>query len=295
MKKALLIGINYYNTPAKLNGCIDDVVNIRHLLIDAFGFSLANMVTLRDDTTNTAILPTKSNILNALKKLVAESATSTEIWVQYSGHGSRVPDANKDELSGLDNVIVPVDYRTAGFIVDDDLYAILKGAKCKTVLLFDSCHSGTVVDLPWSFIYQNPGSYRIQKNNNNILANNNIFMFSGCRDDQTSADTYSADQQQAVGAFTNAFISCIRARNHEVSFFTLYRDICMFLASKRFSQVPVYSSSTMTPTYILSRSTEIAKTVSLVPGLALVPVTNSSSILSVLPSNKNILHLKMAK
>lgn len=284
MKKALLIGINYYNTTAKLNGCIDDVVNMRHLLIDAFGFSLANMVTLRDDTTNKAILPTKSNILKALRQLVAESATSTEIWVQYSGHGARVPDLNKDELSGLDNVIVPVDYRTAGVIIDDDLYAILKDAKCKTVLLFDSCYSGTVVDLPWSFIYQNPGSYRIQQNNKNVLANTQMFMFSGCRDDQTSADTYSADQQQAVGAFTNAFISCVRARNHEVSFLTLYRDICMFLAANRFTQVPVFSSSSPTPTFVLSRTAQIT-------GSAIVPV-----IPTVLPSifaNTTVTKLKM--
>ena len=284
MKKALLIGINYYRTSAQLNGCIDDVVNMRNLLVDAFGFSLANMVTLRDDTTNAAILPTKSNVLNALRQLVADSAGCTEIWVHYSGHGAQVPDANKDELSGLDNVIVPVDYRTAGFIIDDDLYAILKGAKCKTVLLFDSCHSGTVVDLPWSFIYQNPGSYTIQQNNKNVLANMQMFMFSGCRDDQTSADTYSADQQQAVGAFTNAFISCVRARNHEVSFLTLYRDICMFLAANRFAQVPVFSSSSPTPIFTLSRTVEITNS-------AIVPV-----IPTVLPSvfsNKNIVYLKM--
>ena len=284
MKKALLIGINYYNTTAKLNGCIDDVVNMRHLLIDAFGFSLANMATLRDDTTNAAILPTKSNILKALAKLVAESAACSEIWIHYSGHGARVPDLNKDELSGLDNVIVPVDYRTAGVIVDDDLYTILKGAKCKTVLLFDSCHSGTVVDLPWSFIYQNPGSYRIQQNNKNVLANTQMFMFSGCRDDQTSADTYSADQKQAVGAFTNAFISCVRARNHEVSFLTLYRDICMFLAANRFTQVPVFSSSSPTPTFVLSRTAAITNS-------AIVPV-----IPTVLPSvfvNTNVIKLKM--
>lgn len=284
MKKALLIGINYYNTTAKLNGCIDDIINMRHLLVDAFGYSLDKMTTLRDDTTNTSLLPTKSNILKALTQLVADSAGCTEIWIHYSGHGSRVPDVNKDELSGLDNVIVPVDYRTAGVIVDDDLYTILKGVKCKTVLLFDSCHSGTVVDLPWSFIYLNPGSYRIQKNNNNTLTNNQIFMFSGCRDDQTSADTYSADQKQAVGAFTNAFISCIRARNHEVSFLTLYRDICMFLAASRYTQVPVFSSSSVIPNFVLSRKAAITNSVT-------IPV-----IPTVLPSvfaNNSVIKLKM--
>lgn len=284
MKKALFIGINYYNTNAKLNGCIDDVVNMRHLLIDSFGFSLANISTLRDDTTNTTLLPTKANILRSLKQIVADSANCKEIWIHYSGHGSFIPDANGDEISKQDGVLVPVDYRTAGLIVDDELYAILKNAKCKTVLLFDCCFSGTVVDLPWSFIYQNPGSYQIQQNNKNVLANTEIFMFSGCRDDQTSADTYSLDQQQAVGAFTNAFLSCIRARNHEVSFLTLYRDICMFLAANRFTQVPVFSSSVMTPNFVLSRTAAITNS-------KIVPI-----IPSVLPSvfaNTKLVRLRM--
>ena len=260
MKKALLIGINYYNTAAKLNGCITDVVNMRNLIVDAFGYSLANTSTLRDDTTNGDIIPTKKNILKHLNKIAAESASCTEIWIHYSGHGTQIPDINRDELSKLDQVIVPVDYQTAGFITDDDIYAILKNVKCKTILLFDSCHSGTVVDLPWSFIYQNSGSYRIQQNNKYVLENKDIFMFSGSRDDQTSADSYSPENQQAVGAFTNAFISSVRARNHEVSYLTLYRDICMFLSIKGFTQVPVFSSSTMTPKFALSRTTSIAKT-----------------------------------
>jgi hypothetical protein len=283
MKKALCIGINYYNTNAKLNGCIGDVVNMRHLLVDAFGFSLANITTLRDDTTNSAILPTKANILRCLNQIVADSANCKEIWIHYSGHGSLVSDTNGDEVSKQDQVIVPSDYRTAGLIIDDELYAILKNVKCKTVLLFDCCNSGTVVDLPWSFIYQNPGSYRIQQNNKYALANTEIFMFSGCRDDQTSADAYSLDQQQAVGAFTNAFISCIRARNHEVSFLTLYRDICMFLAANRFTQVPVFSSSTMTPKFALSRTAQITNSTPTVP--------------SVLPSvfaNNKVVRLRMA-
>jgi len=263
MKKALFIGINYFNTPSKLNGCIDDVLNMRNLLIDAFGFSLADIMILRDDTTNAALMPNKKNILQSLTELVAISAGCTEIWIHYSGHGTQISDTNGDEVLKLDQVIVPSDYQRSGYIVDDDLYAILKGVKCKTILLFDSCHSGTVVDLPWSFVYHNPSSYMIQNNNNNTLTNTEIFMFSGSRDDQTSEDIYLADQRQSVGAFTNAFISSVRARKHEVSFLTLYRDICMFLAENKFSQVPVFSSSTKTPNFVLSRKASIEKTITI--------------------------------
>lgn len=284
MKKALFIGINYFNTPSKLNGCIDDVINMRNLLVDAFGYSLADIMVLRDDTTNPALIPNKKNILQSITQIVANSASCTEIWIHYSGHGTQISDTNGDEVSKLDGVIVPSDYTRAGYIVDDDLYAILKGVKCKTILIFDSCNSGTVVDLPWSYIYQNPSSYTIQNNNNYSLTNPEIFMFSGCRDDQTSADIYSADQRQAVGAFTNAFISSVRARNHEVSFLTLYRDVCMFLAANKFNQVPVFSSSSRTPNFVLSRKASIEKIIT-------IPIENVSS--SVFANKKSRIRIRM--
>lgn len=283
MKKALFVGINYFNTSSELNGCIDDVINMRNLLVDAFGYSLADITVLRDDTTNAALIPNKKNILQNITQIVANSASCTEIWIHYSGHGARIPDTNGDEVSKLDGVIVPSDYTRAGYIVDDDLYAILKGVKCKTILIFDSCHSGTVVDLPWSYIYQNPSSYSIQNNNNNTLTNKEIFMFSGSRDDQTSEDSYSEDQRQAVGAFTNAFISCIRARNHEVSFLTLYREVCMFLAANQFEQVPVFSSSSKSPNFVLSRKRDIGKIIT-------IPIENVSS--SVF-ANKSRIRIRM--
>ena len=64
MKKALCVGINYYNTPSnKLNGCIDDVINIKNVLIDAYGYSTQNITVLRDDIVNNpTYLPTRANI-----------------------------------------------------------------------------------------------------------------------------------------------------------------------------------------------------------------------------------------
>jgi hypothetical protein len=250
-KKALLIGINYYKTPqSRLNGCIDDIVNMRNMLIDAYGYSYSNATLLRDDVTNVNDLPTRKNIINALNALVSNSANCTEVWFHYSGHGAKIKSSN----TNVDSVIVPCDYLTAGLILDNDLYDIFKNVKCRCILLFDSCNSGNVVELPWSFQYILPTQVIKTNINNHILANCEIYMFAACKDTQNSADIYSTDLQDFVGAFTNAFLICLREAKHEVQLLKLYNDICNYLYINKFAQMPIFSSTLSNPNYSLVRT-----------------------------------------
>ena len=94
----------------------------------------------------------------------------------------------------------------------------------------------------------------LKSNNNVIMKNPNIFMFSGCKDSQTSADTYNAETSQAVGAFTDAFIACLRNKQHNTSFISLYRDVCTYLTNRGYDQKPIFSSSTPLPTSNIIRA-----------------------------------------
>ena len=63
-----------------------------------------------------------------------------------------------DEEDGYDEVIYPVDFRQVGHITDDEMHRILvKPLQPGTRLtaIFDSCHSGTALDLP--YIYSTQG------------------------------------------------------------------------------------------------------------------------------------------
>jgi len=65
---ALLIGSNYTATPSsQLKGCINDIVHLRNMLVDAYGYPIGNIIMLRDDSTNPGFHPTYANILVALK------------------------------------------------------------------------------------------------------------------------------------------------------------------------------------------------------------------------------------
>lgn len=261
-KRALLVGSNYLATPSNsLYGCINDVVNMKNVLVDAYGYDRANITVLRDDANDAIVLPTRANILNELRKLVLDSANCSEIWFHYSGHGSQIRDINGDEVSGggMDEVIVPCDFKTAGIIVDDDLRTIFSTSKCPTLLFFDSCHSGTIVDLQYSYSY-NSATRILSRTTASALAipaNPRIFCFSGCRDEQTSADAYNAESQQACGAFTNAVIEAMRWNRHFVPVVKLYDDIVGYMVQTGYvtqGQYPQFSSSSAFPAYVLSRS-----------------------------------------
>ena len=250
-KYALLVGCNYTNVPScTLHGCIDDIVNMSTALAQ-MGYSSNNIVMLRDDSSDPALLPTKANILAQLQSLIAKSANTgtTEIWFHYSGHGTQVTDRNRDEVSGLDGCIVPMDFLDQGFIIDDDLFTIFNGSKCPTMILTDSCFSGTVCDLPYSIEYVRGNTYRYTQNNTAKMTNTKVVMISGCKDTQTSADIYDYQQSEYEGAFTDAFVRSLGATSYRGSLGTVYVNTVSWLRQNGFDQIPILSSSVATPSW----------------------------------------------
>mmetsp|Transcript_4921 Transcript_4921/g.10335 ORF Transcript_4921/g.10335 Transcript_4921/m.10335 type:complete len:333 (-) Transcript_4921:192-1190(-) len=152
-KRAVLIGINYVGQKGELSGCHNDALNIKEYLIDVQGFDESDMTILLDDGKH--LNPTKANIMGALDGLVRCSVPGDVIFVHYSGHGGRVRDKSGDEDDGYDETLIPVDFKRAGQIIDDDLYSkfvcALKPGIMATCLM-DCCHSGTVLDLPYQFV-----------------------------------------------------------------------------------------------------------------------------------------------
>ena len=89
------------------------------LISEEFGYSVADIRQLRDDHPHR--MPTKKNISAAIHWLVKDARSGDHLFLHYSGHGTQVKDEDGDEADGKDEALVPCDYQTAGFIVDDDL------------------------------------------------------------------------------------------------------------------------------------------------------------------------------
>jgi Caspase domain/Domain of unknown function (DUF4384) len=140
IKRALLIGINNYAAVPGLKGSVNDVMTMREILIQRWGFSPERITMLIDEQAS------RDNMVAALERIVRESGPQDTVYIHYSGHGSQVEDLNGDEEDGLDETLVPQNGRTAGVrdIVDDELDEMFAKFRTTNVLIvLDSCHSGT--------------------------------------------------------------------------------------------------------------------------------------------------------
>ena len=262
MKYALLVGINYTSVPeSTLQGCINDIKNMSSILISQYGYDASNICMLRDDDPTK--MPTREAMESALNQIViaSQSKLCTEVCIHYSGHGSQIKDTDGDEKSGFDSVIIPVDYKTAGFITDDTLYKYIKQITCPTIILMDSCHSGTVCDLEWSFEYLNGSRFNRTRNSDNkrTIQNTNIVMLSGCKDSGTSADIYDPEDKLPEGAFTDAFLRSLKQNKYKGPIWIVYRDTCVWLNKNGYTQKPCFSGTSSTMLWNFNPSFKLQK------------------------------------
>jgi len=231
-KKALLIGINYKNTPYELSGCIDDANRIKDFLTER-GFNEHQIMT--DDTD---LKPTRENILNTFQKWIMDANEGDLLFFYFSGHGSYTYDKNKDEIDGRDETIISLDLQD---VIDDELKHILSNHLKKGVTvvgLFDSCHSGTLFDLKYNYLDSNHFDNSTE-NNKVSECEGNVLMISGCMDAQTSAEAQIENKPQ--GAMTWAFLSSINTTPN-LSWRELLINMRDLLKNNSYTQVPQLST-----------------------------------------------------
>ena len=231
-KKALLIGINYLNTSYELSGCIDDTNRMKNLLT-TYGFNDIKMLT-----DLTPIKPTKTNILNEIKNLITSSKSGDLLFLYYSGHGSYTYDRNGDETDKRDEMLVSLDELP---VLDDELKTILQNHLSREVTIvgmFDSCHSGTILDLKFNYLDSN--NYDKYFENDKVSeCQGNVIMISGCMDAQTSSEALIENKVQ--GALTWSFIDCIN-KTPNCSWREILKSMRDLLKTNGFSQIPQLST-----------------------------------------------------
>ncbi len=287
-RKSLLIGINYVGSKNSLRGCHQDVTNMAEFLsYKGYSNDPGSQVIMRDDQHTDPrgpFFPTGKNMLAAMHWLVSEPNTCN--FLHYSGHGSQVKDPDGDRDSGFDDTIVPVDFEQNGQLDSDKLHRTLVSelpANSTLFVIFDCCHSGSAIELP--FVYRSDADGNVSLMDNvktgfTLLQEANsllhggftmdkavkarelfagattffkqlshageqqeegvgeehfvedwksehkfVTMFSGCRDDQTSAD--ASIEGASVGAMSWAFLQTMK-KNPNPTFLNVSEVLGLF-------------------------------------------------------------------
>lgn len=254
-KAALLFGLNYTHTSGPhLHGCIRDVENMAAFLRDVHGFTDTRVYTDADESPAARAHTSKAGLLRHLRDFAAETRAASPpidfVWIHYSGHGSWIRDARrgaaKDESDGRDECLVPCDYETAGLLLDDELKTVWAqfAPGTRVVCVFDSCFSGTVADLKYSWGTSRVPVRKVEQAQDSPPSR--VIALSGCLDTQTSADALGlvpADATLASGAMTSCLLMALSEPDAPNDVFTVTARLRALLRSKGFSQVPLLTSS----------------------------------------------------
>ncbi|KAI9456400.1 peptidase C14, caspase domain-containing protein, partial [Lactarius psammicola] len=169
-RRALLVGISYRGAQkwSTLDGPHDDVDRFRKLLTGTWSYTSFRPfpsttvlipetyeyrpedITILKDDPNLPDLshPTRVNMLRELERLVSDAVPGDSFVFLYSGHSDqRLAIEDSEEEDNQDEMIITSDEQ---FILDNELNDILIPLPigCSLLAILDTCHSGTLLDLP---------------------------------------------------------------------------------------------------------------------------------------------------
>jgi len=143
--RALVVGIDVYQDPRvpPTPGAKEDALAMVSLLQGTFDFPGDSVRVLLDDQA------TADRILREFETWLIEGTDPGDrVFFFYAGHGSQLKDDNGDEKDTYDETLAPFDVvpgGSEGQIRDDRIDALIaRLSGRRSVLVFDSCHSGTL-------------------------------------------------------------------------------------------------------------------------------------------------------
>ncbi|TCD69526.1 Ca(2+)-dependent cysteine protease [Steccherinum ochraceum] len=170
-QRALIVGIKYSANKflAQLCRPLKDVEKFRKFLKNTYNFQDNEIVVMTDEQASEYLQPTRANILREIGHLVGGAQSGDKLIFLFAGHSDQVENMTGTEEDDMDEYLAPMDYEDAppqnnavqgigGKILDNELKKRLvdplpAGAQLWASprlhhAIFDSCHSGTLLDLP---------------------------------------------------------------------------------------------------------------------------------------------------
>jgi hypothetical protein len=245
MNRALIIGNDGYES-CPLRGCINDAYEFGERLDDLGVVSDEEQIVIADATLD--------QMVSGLSSIVADSAPGDTAVIFYSGHGSYVRDTNGDEPDRRDECLVPIDYETAGMLIDDEIQIRIQELKPDVHLeiFMDSCFSGSVTravvegvnirPAPRFLIPRNPvkalyGKVKPVFKQTITVKNSNHVLWSACKPNQVSNEVEFNGVPR--GAFTYAFLDALEKLGPGAARNVLVRNTMREIKNMGLIQTPV--------------------------------------------------------
>lgn len=162
-KKALLIGINNYPAPFKLNGCIEDITTLKSAIErNEDGGPNFEVKLIKDEQSS-------SNAMKEIKSLFGDDADVALLY--FSGHG--FINTTGAEIVFPRNIVSDDIYNTG--LQMSDIMAIVNHSKVKNkIIILDCCHSGAI------------GKYDIQEDKSELMPG--VSILTACREDESALE-----------------------------------------------------------------------------------------------------------
>lgn len=262
-RRALCIGINDYpGTGSDLAGCVNDA-NDWATALSSKGFTVTKILNAK---------ATGKAIRNAIQSTIGSAKSGDTVVVQFSGHGSFVPDENGDEPDGTDECLCPYDVNSKGPITDDELFDFYSARPqgVKLLMISDSCHSGTVTKFnpittpptvrgkgapqrkvrflpPMAFLSKRDAAklgLRRAIRSSSPPGRHAALLMAGCQDTEYSYDAYF--QGRPNGAFSFVALQAFASLSAAATYNDWFKKIRKILPSQQYPQMPsLFGSKTM--------------------------------------------------
>jgi metacaspase-1 len=268
-KLALCIGINDYpGTDSDLSGCVNDA-NDWSAALTSRGFTVTKLI---DGAA------TGKAMRESIAKIIGMGVGGDQIVIQYSGHGTFIPDNNGDESDGTDECLCPYDIVQNGPITDDQLSELFAASArdVKIIFISDSCNSGTVarfapITTPPASKENAPPAMKVKflppkaflskvesdklglgsRRSASPPGRNQALLISGCQDTEFSYD--ASFEGRPNGAFTFVALRELAKLPASATYQNWFAAIRKALPSQQYPQSPnLYGRSTMKNWKVLS-------------------------------------------
>ncbi|GGM13076.1 caspase domain-containing protein [Dactylosporangium sucinum] len=241
MKLGLCIGINDYpGTENDLSGCRNDAEDWAAELT-VRGFEVRKLL---DSAASGAAIRT------AIADLLTRAKPNDAVVITYSGHGTWVPDTDNDEPDHRDEALCPHDIASNGPLLDDELHALfsLAADDVRTVLISDSCHSGTLTrsSLPPGTRFLPPALFLNRATATTprlrVKPTSKALLLAGCKDAEYSYD--ATFDNRPNGAFTYVALESLHTLPPDATYRDWLRAIHRSLPNDSYPQTPALQATT---------------------------------------------------